>query len=149
MWIKRFCLACSRLVDKWLSDIILITTLWFSPSLRCSVSQFRRGWGREPVPHRLPPPQRIGGPGKQRSLIGLRAQEQDAEVEQQEAVPVASGEWQVQQRPSSTQPQRRQDHEVRRLVMAPWCFHKQQDTSWVSSVTPKLTFFPCLSPLQL
>lgn len=120
-----------------------LTSQYFSPSLRCSVSQFRRGWGREPVPHRVPPAQRIGGPGKQRSLIRLRAQEQDAEVEQQEAVLVAPGKWQLQQRQSSTQPQRRQDHEVRVLAMATWCFKKWRDHSWMSSVTPKLTCFPC------
>lgn len=64
------------------------------------------------MPHRLPSAQRNWGPGEPRPCIRLRTQEQDAEVEQQNAVCAARGQGQLQQGEVEARPQRGQIHEV-------------------------------------
>lgn len=92
------------------------------------------------MPHRLPPPQRVRRPREQGSLNRLRAQEQDAEVEQEEAALIASGERQLQQRKSPTQSQGRQDPEVRMPAVAVERSVAQHVSLWLRCVALLLTF---------
>lgn len=87
------------------------------------------------MPHRLPSAQWSRGPGKQRPLSRLWAQEQDAEVEQQKAV--ASRERQLQQGEISTRPQRRQDHEVGAFSWHCGAFRTKRKASWTTPVKTK------------
>lgn len=92
-------------------------SLCFLSSLRRRVGELRGGRRREPLPHRVPPPQRPGGrPGEHGPLGRVQAQRRGAEVGAGDELLPAGGRRELQQgRPRAPLRKRQgQEQEVRK-----------------------------------